>query len=147
MLLLGSAGTCYGGAWECPPSQGCVTDTRENESPRTILRPEGRGPQRELKESGVEFNQIDGLQKSRLTLETAVGPIELPVKRVKCSCKIEIIRRKLSKVGSRCRSIAWVHRGHADPERVEKTIVPPGSGLRNVYTPRPEQPQIGPDSS
>ncbi|PKI61374.1 hypothetical protein CRG98_018222 [Punica granatum] len=33
--------------------------------------------------------------------------------------------------------------GHADPERAEKTIVPPGSGLRKVRTPRPEPPQIG----
>ncbi|PKI63088.1 hypothetical protein CRG98_016539 [Punica granatum] len=27
--------------WECPPSQGYVTDMREIESPLTILRPEG----------------------------------------------------------------------------------------------------------
>ncbi|PKI60638.1 hypothetical protein CRG98_018988 [Punica granatum] len=31
-------------AWDCPPSRGCVTDTGENESPYTILRPEARGP-------------------------------------------------------------------------------------------------------
>ncbi|PKI71117.1 hypothetical protein CRG98_008485 [Punica granatum] len=31
-------------AWECPPSQGYVTDTREKESPLTILLPKGRGP-------------------------------------------------------------------------------------------------------
>ncbi|PKI50884.1 hypothetical protein CRG98_028712 [Punica granatum] len=30
-------------AWECLPSGGCVTDTREKESPLTILRPEDRG--------------------------------------------------------------------------------------------------------
>ncbi|PKI58409.1 hypothetical protein CRG98_021167 [Punica granatum] len=30
-------------AWECPPSRGCVTNTREKESPLIILRPEGRG--------------------------------------------------------------------------------------------------------
>ncbi|PKI69427.1 hypothetical protein CRG98_010225 [Punica granatum] len=31
-------------AWECPPSRGCMMDTREKKSPLTILRPEGRGP-------------------------------------------------------------------------------------------------------
>ncbi|PKI74230.1 hypothetical protein CRG98_005351 [Punica granatum] len=31
-------------AWECPPSWGCVTDSREKESPLIILRSEGRGP-------------------------------------------------------------------------------------------------------
>ncbi|PKI78875.1 hypothetical protein CRG98_000736 [Punica granatum] len=31
-------------AWECPPSQGRVTDAREKESPPAILRLEGRGP-------------------------------------------------------------------------------------------------------
>ncbi|PKI49281.1 hypothetical protein CRG98_030324 [Punica granatum] len=30
--------------WDCPPSRGCVMDTREKESPLIILRPEGRGP-------------------------------------------------------------------------------------------------------
>ncbi|PKI56178.1 hypothetical protein CRG98_023446 [Punica granatum] len=30
-------------AWECPPSRGRVTDTREKESPPTILRPEDQG--------------------------------------------------------------------------------------------------------
>ncbi|PKI78365.1 hypothetical protein CRG98_001233 [Punica granatum] len=30
--------------WECPPFRGCVTDTREKESPIIILRPEDRGP-------------------------------------------------------------------------------------------------------
>ncbi|PKI49448.1 hypothetical protein CRG98_030180 [Punica granatum] len=29
-------------AWECPPSRGCVMDTREKESPPTILRPASR---------------------------------------------------------------------------------------------------------
>ncbi|PKI65406.1 hypothetical protein CRG98_014222 [Punica granatum] len=66
-VSLGLASALYGSAWECPLLGGCVTDSREKESPLACLEPRGQEP--EIRVS----SHIEGsVRRPRITVHRTV---------------------------------------------------------------------------